>query len=209
METNIIVNGTADPLEYEFIENEKARIFTIIEDNAKSKKDAMAFQLGYNQMLQQNVSSNAVDLAYQAGVSITDMLNMALDTGKSFANDENIDGAKIQQVMESRIAFYDKKDTEEREANRYASANILADLGVRLILNQPISESDVSKLLPADLLRYHKAKAAAQQTTNTKNVNDFNDGITTRLQNLEFGLIKPAEPMVMAIDELGDIETRE
>ena len=209
METNIITNGTADPLEYEFIENEKARIFTIIRDNAKSKKDAMAFELSYGQMLQQNVSTNAVDLAYEAGVSITDMLNMALDTGKSFANDENIDGSKIQQVMESRIAFYDKKDTELREQNRFRSANILSELGIKLILNQPINETDVNKLLPTDLLRFHKAKAAAQKTTNTKNVNDFNDAITTRLQNLEFGLIKPAEPMVMAIDELGDIETRE
>ena len=66
-------------------------------------------------------------------------------------------------------AFYDKKDTEAREANRFASANILANLGVKLLLNQPINETDVNKLLPADLLRYHKAKAAAQKTSNTNN----------------------------------------
>ena len=106
METNLITNGTADEQEYEFIEREKARTFSIVADNASSKKASQEFQLAYNQSLQQNVSSNAVDLAYEAGVSIPDLLVMAFDTGKTFQNDPNIDGAKIQKVMESKIAFY-------------------------------------------------------------------------------------------------------
>ena len=83
---------------------------------------------------------------------------MALDTGKSFENDVNIDGSKIQKVMEARISFYDKLETEQREANRRASSDLFSTLGVKLLLNETVLESDVAKLNAMDLLRYQKLK---------------------------------------------------
>ena len=209
METNLITNGTADEQEYEFIEREKARVFSIIDDNASSKQKSKQFQLAYNQSLQQNVSSNAVDLAYEAGVSIPDLLVMAFDTGKTFANDPNIDGIKIQKVMESKIAFYDKLDTENREKMRMDSSDLFSTLGLKILLNETVSENDISKMLLPDQLRFQKLRAAQLKLSTTQDVKDFNDNISNRLLALSFGDIKPAKPTDenIEVDGIGSFDT--
>lgn len=210
METNLITNGTDSDEEYEFIEREKARVFSIIDDNASSKQKSKQFQLAYNQSLQQNVSSNAVDLAYEAGVSIPDLLVMAFDTGKTFANDPNIDGIKIQKVMESKIAFYDKLDTENREKMRIDSSNLYSTLGLKIFANETVTENEIAKLLPADQLRFLTYRDSKLKITDTKNVKDFNDKISNRLLALSFGDITPAKPTDenIEIDGIGSFDTK-
>ena len=190
-ETNYITNGSSDEADLTYIEDNKQKAFEIIRNNSSSKADADQAMLNYSQALQTNVSNNAVDLAYQSGVSISDMLKMAIDTEANFANNPDINGSKIRASMESRIGYYDKLETRLRTENRFNSANLLASYGLRLRNGESISADEISKLTLTDQLSFDKYKESFLQGIDTKKIKNFNDNILKNILDIEANNIEP------------------
>lgn len=192
-ETNYITNGSADETDLIHIENNKEKIFKIIDENSPNKSHSEKAKLNYSQALQTNVSNNAVDLAYESGVSISELLKMAIDTGANFTNDPNIDGEKIRASMESRISYYDKLETRMRTETRFKSADLLATLGMKLLRGEVVSDEEISNLTLPDQHSLAKYQQSVQTGIDAKSFKKFNDNITANILDIEGGNIEPAK----------------
>ena len=193
VETNLITNGGSDE-DADFLANEKARVFQIIDDNAPSKLDALKMKTAYNQQLQQNVAINAIDAAYEAGVSISDMLTMAIDTRKSFANNENIDGEKIESAMRSKIAIYEQKETDLRGEQKRASNALRHQLENQMYRGLNVADSDIEKMQLEDQNSFFKARNAFFKNRDTKMDKILNENVALSIAAIENDLTPLAKP---------------
>ena len=192
VETNMISNGGSDEDE-EFLSREKARVFQIIDDNAPTKLDALKLRSAYNQQLQQNVAINAIDAAYQAGVSISDMITMSIDTRKSFANNENIDGEKIEAAMRAKISIYEQMETDIRGEQKRASNALRYKLENDMYRGLNVAESDINRMSLEDQNSFFKARNAFYKNRDTKMDKILNDNVSLQITAIKEDLIKPAE----------------
>ena len=180
VETNMISNGGSDEDE-EFLSREKARVFQIIDDNAPTKLDALKLRSAYNQQLQQNVAINAIDAAYQAGVSISDMITMSIDTRKSFANNENIDGEKIEAAMRAKISIYEQMETDIRGEQKRASNALRYKLENDMYRGLNVAESDINRMSLEDQNSFFKARNAFYKNRDTKMDKILNDNVSLQI----------------------------
>jgi hypothetical protein len=192
-EINNISNG-ADDESIEFVERRKSELFELIDSNSASKLDADKAKIVYGQELQTGVAVNAVDLAIESGVSIPELLQMAIDTRINFANDPNIDGDKVETAMKSKIAIYEKLETDIRQKSIRESTTKLATLQLNLINNTVVSETDIQSLRLEDQVRFYKFRNAFTKTVDDNVSKNLNTNISDIVNRVKQDFIAPASP---------------
>ena len=192
-EINNISNG-ADDESIEFVERRKSELFELIDSNSASKLDADKAKIVYGQELQTGVAINAVDLAIESGVSIPELLQMAIDTRINFANDPNIDGDKVETAMKSKIAIYEKLETDIRQKSIRESTTKLATLQLNLINNTVVSETDIQSLRLEDQVRFYKFRNAFTKTVDDNVSKNLNTNISDIVNRVKQDFIAPASP---------------
>lgn len=193
MEINSISNGGNDEDAY-IIETTKPKMFDIIDQNVSSKIQGEKIKLEYNQSLQTGVAVNAVDLAYEAGVSIPELLNMSISTGKNFANNVDIDGDKIATAMRAKIAIYEQIEKDILQKRTYDSRVLVSNLELKVQNGIVVEESDVAKLTDIDQNRFSKFKNAYNKTSDNNASKIFNLQIENKIDRIKADIIKPAKP---------------
>ena len=188
IEINNISNGGTDE-DLEYIETNKPRIFEMIDNNASSSVDAEKAKAQYNQALQTGVATNAVDMAYEANVSISQLLEMAIDTRKSFANDPNIDGDKVANAMKNKIAIYEAQETDARQEKIRISTEKKHKLELNLYKNIPVSDNEINELDIKDQVSFLKARATYQKSVNTNISKVLNDNISLKISAVKNDLV--------------------
>tara|TARA_R100001015_G_scaffold19172_2_gene15462 strand:+ start:2221 stop:5241 length:3021 start_codon:yes stop_codon:yes gene_type:complete len=190
LEVDFITNG-GDETDLQYIENEKARVLEVIENNAGSKAEAEKIKIKYNQMLQNNVSVNAVDLAYESGTSISEMIKMAIDTRKAFENDPNIDGNAVESAMRGKIAIYEAMKNDQRQETSRISKQKGYQYQKNIMNGIPVTNAQIEELELADQVSFLKFRKTFQNTTDTKINKVFNDKVALAISVVDNNLITP------------------
>tara|TARA_Y100001978_G_C23701203_1_gene441060 strand:- start:404 stop:3424 length:3021 start_codon:yes stop_codon:yes gene_type:complete len=190
LEVDFITNG-GDETDLQYIENEKARVLEVIENNAGSKAEAEKIKIKYNQMLQNNVSVNAVDLAYESGTSISEMIKMAIDTRKAFENDPNIDGDAVESAMRGKIAIYEALKNDQRQEASRVSKQKGNQLQLNIMNGIAVTNAQIEELELSDQVSFLKFRNTYQKTTDTKINKVFNDKVALAISVVDNNLVPP------------------
>ena len=177
-EQNLIINGTEDPSEYEYINKAKENAFKLIDDNAPSSAEASNIKIAYNTKLQTGVSVNAVSMAHASGMSDSDLLKMANDTKIKYNLDKNIQSTDVYNSMINEIARLDKIDTQEQKtisANSVLSANKML-LGIAVNNVYP-TQNEIGNLKAEHQIQVYSAISAKQKLVETNSNKIYNDNI--------------------------------
>tara|TARA_R100000426_G_scaffold74848_1_gene52504 strand:+ start:202 stop:3228 length:3027 start_codon:yes stop_codon:yes gene_type:complete len=201
LEVDLVTNGGED-IDVEFIENEKARVFEIIENNSSSRAEAEKIKIKYNQMLQNNVSVNAVDLAYESGTSISEMIKMAIDTRKAFENDPNIDGNAVESAMRGKIAIYEAMKNDQRQEASRESKQKGYQYQINIMNGIPVTNAQVEELELADQVSFLKFRQTFQKTNDTNIKKIFNDKLALNISIVDNNLVTPVDAAT-----LGEFDT--
>ena len=193
IEINNISNGGTDE-DLEYIETNKPRIFEMIDNNASSSVDAEKAKVQYNQALQTGVATNAVDMAYEAGVSIPDLIQMSLDTSESFKNDPNINGDKVASAMKSKIAIYEAMENDKRTKSIRNSSEQLANLQLDIMNNVLVVDSEIKSLRVEDQVKFYKFKNAYTKNVDTNVSKELNTTIADTINQVQEGFFRPSSP---------------
>jgi hypothetical protein len=83
-ESNFIINGAIDELEYETIETIKQNAFQLLVDNGSDGTVVNTAKLSYSTKLQSRVSTNAINMAHTTGMSDGNLLMMSKEISDAF-----------------------------------------------------------------------------------------------------------------------------
>ena len=191
LEVDFVTNGGSDD-DLTYIENEKARVFEIIENNSSSKADAEKIKIQYNQMLENNVAINAVDLAYESGTSISSMIKMAIDTRKAFQNDANIDGNAVEAAMKGKIAIYEQMNNDVRTESSRVSKQKGYQYQLNIMNGIPVTNAQIEELELGDQVSFLKFRKTLQSTNDTNINKIFNDKVSLAISVVDNNLVPEA-----------------
>lgn len=194
-EANLIVNGTPDPLNYEYIETTKQKAFQLIKDNSQNDIDASNTQSIYSTKLQSLVSTNAVGMAHASGINDADLFTMAKTTSDLFKNDPNIDNEAVYKSMVNEISRLDVIDNRNKKTINETSTVSANEILLNINKNVYPSTEEIALLKPEHQLRVLKEISSQQKLINTNNVKIFNDNVIKRISaitNDNFSIVEQA-----------------
>ena len=185
-ESNFIINGAIDELEYETIETIKQNAFQLLVDNGSDGTVVNTAKLSYSTKLQSRVSTNAINMAHTTGMSDGNLLMMSKEISDAFKDNKNVDHIDVYNSMITEISRLNAIDTKNekdiKDNSLIATNNILVNM---LVKGEMPTTVDINSLQIGDQLKVQLAIAKQNKLLYTNGIKNYNDSIKKKIDQIK------------------------